>query len=473
MIFRAHLVPSKYPLPAVSKYYFFLLGFLLSSCATFYEINYEFNQNFEQGNIERAQSVLNKNKKRLKKKGEFLYYANHGVVSSMLGDLENSNVQFEKAYLYGEDYRQNALNVAASFLVNPKLIKYPGEDHEHLLLLYYKALNFLKLGDNEAALVECRRLNNRLNDLSDKYKSDNKYKRDAFIHNLMGIIYEANGDVNNAFIAYRNAYNIYQEDFQTLFGFSAPDQLKQDLLRSAYLTGFDEEVRRYEKEFGITYKHQPVPNGELVFFWHNGLGPIKDEWSVNFTVLPGGNGVVTFVNEDFGFNFPFAYNYDEEDDGAKLTDLEVFRVAFPKYVERDMTHSSATLILGNQRKELELAEDINAIAFKSLEQRMVWEFGKSLLRAALKKAAEEVVEDEDEGLGLVVGLINAITEQADTRNWQTVPHSIYYTRMPLEAGQNKVNIQLNREGSNLGKVINFTFTGKKGKTVFHTYQTLY
>lgn len=452
---------------------YFLLAILFTSCASFYEINYEFNQNFEEGNIERAQSVLNKNKKRLKKKGEFLYYANHGVVSSMLGEYNNSNIQFEKAYLYGEDYRQNPLNVAASFLVNPKLVKYHGEDHEHLLLLYYKALNFLKLGDKQAALVECRRLNNRLNDLSDKYSSDNKYKRDAFVHNMMGIIYEANGEYNNAFIAYRNAYEIYQDDFTRLFGLSAPEQLKQDLLRSAYLTGFDDEVRRFEQEFGITYQHRPVDNGELVFFWHNGLGPVKDEWSVNFTVLPGGDGVVTFVNEDFGFNFPFPYDYDDEDDGAKLTDLEFFRVAFPKYVERRKTHSDAILMLDNQRKPLELAEDINAIAFKGLEQRMVWEFSKSLLRAALKKAAEKVAEEEDEGLGLVVGLINAITEQADTRNWQTVPHSIYYTRMPLKAGENKVKIQLNQEGTNFGKVVDFTFTGQKGKTVFHTYQTLY
>lgn len=446
---------------------------LLSSCATFYEINYEFNQHFEQGNIEKAQSVLNKNKKRLKKKGEFLYYANHGVISSMLGDYENSNVQFEKAYIYGEDYRKNYFNEAASFLVNPKLIKYPGEDHEHLLILYYKALNYLKANDLEAALVECRRLNNRLNSLSDKYKSDRKYKRDAFIHNLMGIIYEANGDYNNAFIAYRNAYDIYQDDFSNLFGLTAPEQLKQDLLRSAYLTGFNDQVRRYEKEFGVKYEHKPVTNGELVFFWHNGLGPIKDEWSINFTVLPGGNGVITFANEDLGLSFPFDYDYDDEEDGARLTDLEFFRVAFPKYVERPMTHGSATLSLGSVRKDLELAEDINAIAFKILEQRMVWEMGKSLLRAALKKAAESAAEDEDEGLGLVVGLINAITEQADTRNWQTVPHSIYYTRMPLKAGDNQVKIELKNDGSNFNKVVNFNFTGRKGKTVFHTYQTLY
>ena len=64
------------------------------------------------------------------------------------------------------------------------------------MIHYYKALNFLKLNDREAALVECKRMNIKLNRLSDKYKSDNKYKKDAFIQILMGIIYDANDDYN-------------------------------------------------------------------------------------------------------------------------------------------------------------------------------------------------------------------------------------------------------------------------------------
>lgn len=446
---------------------------LLSSCATFYEINYEFNQNFEQGNIEAANDILDKNKKKLSKKTSFLYYANKGVVSAMLEDFETSNQHLEQAYIFGEDYRQNYLNVAASFLVNPNLIEYPGEDHEHLLLLYYKAINYLKLGDNEAALVECRRLNNRLNALGDKYKSENKYKRDAFINNLMGIIYDADGDYNNAFIAYRNAYNIYIDDFSTLFGVSAPEQLKMDLLRTAYLLGFNTELRQYEKEFDIKYQHQTNDNGEVVFFWHNGLGPVKDETSINFTVVKGGPGIVTFANEDRGFSFPFPYQYDPESGGTKLTDIDIFRVTFPKYVERPRTHGGATLMLGETRKDLDRAENINAIAFKTLEQRMILEMSKSLLRVALKKAAEQSIQKENEGLGFVVGLINAATEKADTRNWQTIPHSIYYTRMPLKRGQNEVTLKLRPEGTGLVKTESFEFTGQKGKTLFHTYQTLY
>src|SRR5690606_31304652 len=148
--------------------------------------------------------------------------------------------------LFGEDHRINYFHEAAGYFTNPNVSVYRGEDHEHLMLLYFKAINYLKLGDHEKALVECRRLNIRLNQLSDKYESERKYKRDAFIHNLMGIIYQASGDYNNAFIAYRNALDIYDEDYASLFSVTAPLQLKKDLLNTAWWTGFIEEFQSYQ-----------------------------------------------------------------------------------------------------------------------------------------------------------------------------------------------------------------------------------
>lgn len=470
--------------------YILLCLIFFSSCATYYEVNYEFNQNFEQGNLEQAEKVLDSHKKIGKGKAQFLYYANQGVVNAMTGDLEESNEWFEKAYQFGESYSKNYANVAASFLVNPNTITYQGEDHEQLLLLYYKALNLMKMKDYESALIECRRLVNRLNELSDKYKSDKKYKQDAFIHNLMGIIYEAQGDYNNAFIAYRNAYNIYETDYTELFGVGAPDQLKEDLLRAAALTGFYDQLDFYERKFDMKYEKQNAA-GELVFFWHNGLGPIKDEWSVNFAAVDGGDGIVSFVNEDYNFTFPYAVN--SADQKADITDLRVFRVAFPKYVERKPLFNEATIISDKQRYPLELAEDVNKIAFKTLEERMVQEFGKGLLRVAIKKSVEMAIrgeqstsENENEekteeekreeamrqGLSMLVGLVNAVTEKADTRNWQTIPHGIYYTRVPMEKGTNVVTLKARNSDTGAAISETFTFEVQDGETVFHTYQSL-
>ncbi|MEQ8906761.1 hypothetical protein [Ekhidna sp.] len=442
----------------------------LTSCASFYQLNYEFNKNFEEGNIEQAADILDQNKRAAKSKTRFLYYANQGVVEHLLGNYEESNNWLEKAYLFGEDYHKNYLNFAASYFLNPNLIVYPGEDHEHLMLLYYKALNYLKLKNYESALIECRRLNQRLYELGDKYLSENKYQKDAFIHNLMGIIYDASGDYNNAFIAYRNSLEIYQKEFSEMFGLTAPDQLKKDLLRTASLAGFPEEVDRYSEEFGMNYVPQPSPEGgELVFFWHNGLVPVKDEWSINFVAVKGSGGMIIFENEEYGLNFPFFYDTDE-DGNASITDLTGTRVAFPKYVEREPFFQHASLEIDNYYYPLEKAEDINAIAFKTLKERMLEELGKGLLRVALKKTVEKEVRKENETLGFLVGVMNFASEQADTRNWQTIPHSIHYTRVPLEKGENQVT--LHTDGSKGQNQQTFTFIGEKGETQFQTFQSL-
>jgi len=360
-------------------------GSLLFSCSTYYEINNEFNRNFELGNPAAADQVLADDRKASKGKDRLLYYLNRGVVNSMIGNYELSNEFFEKAYLFSEDFQKNYFRQAASYLTNPNVIAYSGEDHEILLLHYYKALNYLKLKDPDAALVECRRMDIKLRQLGDRYRSDKKYQRDAFINTLMGIIYDSDRDYNNAFIAYRNAYNIYQEDYGRLFNLDPPEQLKLDLMRTAFLTGFYDELEFYEKEFGTKYEHSYDESGDILFFWNNGLGPVKSEWSINFVIVKDEFGVVHFQNDEYGFNFPFPLNDYEDDDGTDLVeDLRVIRVAFPKYIEREVMFSRGYLETGGKEYPLHLTENINAIAFKTLEQRMLKEFSTGLIRFALK-----------------------------------------------------------------------------------------
>jgi len=442
---------------------------LLSACASYYEVSYDFNREFEQGNLDQALAELSTDKQYAKSNTKFLYYLNKGLLLSMKGSYEESNKFFEKAYLFGEDFKVNYAAEIASYFTNPMITVYRGEDHEHLLPLYYKAINFLKMSRYEEALVECRRLNIRLQQLSDKYKSPNRFQRDAFIHNLMGIIYQANNDWNNAFIAYRNAYEIYREDYAPLFGMEVPEQLKKDLLISAWNTGFQDEFDEYKNTFNWPDFRVTHPQADLVFFWHNGLVPVKDEWSINIMINHGQGNIFVFNTEHMPITFPF--DVDNANDRLDLTNLEMFRMAIPRYVERPVYFTSATLALNDSVYSLELAEDISRIAFKSLQERMTLEFSKSLLRAALKKAAEKSARKEDKQFGAIIGMVNAMTEKADTRNWQTLPHSILYARVPLREGRNVVRYtQETPEGSQDKR--EFTYVVKKGQTLVHTFTSL-
>lgn len=453
------------------KFKFLLIALLVSSCANYYQSTYSFNQEFERGKLDNALTTLQAKSSEANGKREFLFNVNNGLVLSMLGRYDESNEYFEKAFLFGEDYRKNYLNEAASYLTNPMITSYKGEDHEHLMLLYYKAINFLKMGKTQEALVECRRVNIRLQQLSDRYQNENKYQRDAFIHTLMGVIYDTDKDYNNAFIAYRNALEIYQDDYSRLFGVYAPEQLKKDILRTAWLSGFTNDFNLYKNEFNMPdYEYVAPEGGELVFFWHNGLSPVKAEWGINFVVDRRGN-MVYFYNRELGLTFPFPLEgYDEREKNG-LGSLEIFRVALPRYVERPTYYSEATLTWQGNSTQLQLLEDVNKIAFKSLQQRMDLELSKALIRVALKKVAEYQVKQEDKTLGSVLGMINAITEKADTRNWQTLPHSIYYSRISLNPGPNVVKLSLKGPRGDYSDH-EFTYQANKGQILFHTFSSL-
>ncbi len=441
----------------------------LTGCATYYQANFSFNEQFEKGDLQKALSTLRAKPSEGAGKRQFLYDVNNGLLLALMGNYEESNTWFEKAYLFGEDYRVNYLNEAVSYLTNPNFTVYAGEDHEHLILLYFKALNYLKLGNYDDALVECRRLNVRLQQLSDRYSSDDKYKRDAFINTLMGIIYDADHDYNNAFIAYRNAVEIYDTDYSRMFGLTAPEQLKKDLLRTAKLSSMDEEFESYKEKFGMTdYTVQPA-DGDLVFFWHNGLSPVKSEWGISFFIVRQGNQLI-FTNTDLGISFPFDMSGYDEKDRSGLARMEAFRVAFPKYIERTEVYTSATLEIGDQTIPLAMLEDVNKVAFKCLNERMMLELSKALVRVALKKVEEYEVRKSDRNLASILSVVNAITEKADTRNWQTLPHSIYYARVPLQEGQNQV-VFSTRDRRGQSQTHDFTYMVRKGQTLFHTFSS--
>jgi hypothetical protein len=417
-----------------------MVVFFFCGCATYYQKQIEFQQDFVSGDLEGARKFLLKNEKAAQKKDRLLYYLDRGVVEQMLGNYDTSNYFFEQAYYFSQDYRKNLSADLVGMVANPMLKPYRGEAFEIVLIHFYKALNFLKMGEMNNALVEIRRVNISLNELGDKYEDKKfRYKQDAFAHNLMGIIYEAEGDYNNAFIAYRNAYESYQTIYSREFGLEAPLQLKQDLLRVADVNGFYNDLQRYQDSFKLQkLPIKPEGHGELVFFWLNGLGPVKSEVSLNLSMMQGQGGFFTFADEQEGISVPYQFSANQSSD---FSDLKVVRLAMPKYTSRNTHFSRADLLYQSEAVALQKAEDINAIAIANLQDRMLRELAQSVGRLAVKQAAELAVREKNEDLGAVVSLVNAFTEKADTRNWQTLPHDIFYSRIYLPPGQHSLQLK--------------------------------
>jgi hypothetical protein len=147
--------------------------------------------------------------------------------------------------------------------------------------------------------------------------------------------------------------------------------------------------------------------------------------------------------------------------------------------------------LNNGSYTFEAAENINTLAFATLKERMLKELSSSLTRLAIKKLAEAAIRpgekkddskmtaeqkkkeqkerNQREAIALGLQLFNFATEKADTRNWQSLPHTIYYTRIPLQKGSNKLQFRL---GGAAGKMEELSVVGD-GSLQYRSVSTLH
>lgn len=448
------------------------LMLLLFSCVTYNNRIADYYAAMRNNNYTKAEATLEKTKILQAKRNRLLYLFEKGKMAHLLKQYDSSNVYFNEADVFMEDVRTSAGDIALGTLLNPMMQTYKGEAFEKFMLHYYKALNYLYLGRPDDALVEARRISLSNYALQDKTKSDNKYNDDAFSLMLQGIIYEQSADWNNAFIAYRNSVDLFLKNNNSYYGVAIPEQLKQDLLRSAEKNGFTDELGRYEKLMNTSYqKHPEAPGGELVLFWENGLAPVKEEQNFFFALTKDGLGNFSFVDPSGSFNIPFNFaSYNIRSSDLKLDDLRSFRVAFPRYVEQPTYYRSASISLNNQQYSLEKAENINALAFTTLRERFLKEMGTALGRLVVKKLAEMAArpkaddknKDTKEAIALAIQAFNFASEKADTRNWQSLPHTIYYTRVPLQKGTNELSFKATGPTN---QEINLVVEGKGGQQV--------
>ncbi len=424
---------------------------LLNSCATYnHRIGSYYTQLIE-GNYKAASASLDKNKLLKAKRNRLLFLLEKGKIAHLMQQYDSSNKYFNEADLYMEDARTTVGDVALGTLLNPMMQSYKGEAFEKFMIHYYKTLNYLALNQPSDALIEARRISLKSYALQDNTNNrQNRYSDDAFSQILQGLIYEKNGDINNAFIAYRNAAEIYLKNNNIWYDVSIPEQLKIDLLRTAAANGFVDQVEYYERVFNMKYSPREAPaGGEVIVFWENGLAPVKEEQNFFFSLTKDGLGNFFFVDPTGSFNIPFDFSAGITKSALKVEDLRSLRVAFPKYVEQPVSLAGAYIHANNQNYPLQKAENINALAFATLRERFIKEMSLTLSRLAVKKLAEAAArpkedaknKNEKEALAMAIQIFNIASEKADTRNWQSLPHTIYYSRVPLQPGENKLQFR--------------------------------
>jgi len=407
------------------------------------------------------------NSKYLKKKrNKLLYHLELGRLFHLNGDYEESN----KHLNYADDLMDLLTewqNFAATAVVNDEAKKYQAEPFEKILIHYYKALNYIYLNNIEDALVEARRINLKEMELNEK--GEKKYRSDPFGLLLEAQIYEKAKDYGNAFIAYRNAYESYLNEGEKI-GVSIPIQLQQDLLRMAYLSNQIGELQYYEREFKTKYTHRNNEFGEVILYWENGLAPYKVEKQYVFTLI-GGNGGFYFVDQDNSVNVPFAASATGGTQND-FSNLSALRVALPKYESSEMYYipDYSRVIVNEEQtnKYFELTENLDELARKTLKERFAKDLATHLTKLAINQLAQQALASDSStaALGMVLEGIGFVTEKADTRNWQSLPSRISYTRIPLtQEGTNNIKIEFKNYLNNT-ETIKIPVESRKGELIF-------
>ena len=388
-------------------------------------------------------------------KNALLYCLDIGFFLHTAGDYEESNKYFEKAKeLFDYFFTKSITTEASTWLISDNTRPYYGEDFERVLVNIFSAINYTMLGKMQDALVEARQADQFLTSLQTKYGYKNVYKEDAFARYFLGMLYENNGERNDAYISYFKALKAYEKNGK-YYNFAIPAELIISCKRLAYKLGFADDLK------DINEKYQNIPRassetplasgqssnmGELVVINYNGLAPKKVE--TIFEISFGNAWLYVNANE---------INSQDEEQVEKAGSIarsifaqEQVRMAFPKY--ENSNYTIETMELGLESSALEpkkavLADDIGEIAKVSLDDKITRIRAKTIARAAIKFAlaheiSAKVAENNGETGGflskIAMAVASTLTEKADRRSWRVLPDKILISTIALPEGKNSV-----------------------------------
>ncbi|MBF0279036.1 MAG: hypothetical protein HQM13_14645 [SAR324 cluster bacterium] len=343
-----------------------------------------------------------------------LYLLDKGMVLQMAGKFEESKRFFFSADQLADELDAISLSTqAGAFLSNDEAIPYKGEDYEKVMINVFNAFNFIALNDYGSALIESRRAREKL-EILQQYEGQ-QYREDAFVYYLSGMLYEARGEINDAYIDYKRVFRLNPQFFY----------LQQDLLRLSSKLGFTEDFEKWKSFYRSSDKIQPEEgsqNGELVVLYASGKSPKKLPHQSRASSLFVGYALAGGIGASVGGDF---------------------LVPVPRFEKRSFQIKK--LKIWNEQKELAQSrelENLEEIGFQSLRDRLGREVARAVGRLLAKAKLQDEVRKKFGGMaGLLVGAGMIATQKADTRSWLTLPASMQVSKVSLNPGEHNLTLK--------------------------------
>lgn len=378
----------------------FFFPVFLASCSHFNETSHKANGYLKSGDYEKALEVL----KPLAEKesdDQLVYLLDYGTALHLAGKYDESI----KTLLLADDIAaikdyHSISKVAASILLSEGMVQYKGDDFEKVFIHVYLALNFLMKNDLDGALVETRRTNEILQKFRDEAKK--KYDQNEFAFYLSGIIWEADKKWDDAYIAYKDAFNqepsnkVYQEDVYRLSRIASRVEELNFLFKKNKISASDVAKRVGDKPVG-------KGDSELIFIYQQGPGAIKKPHP-NFPRIPK------------------LYPRISESESAKII----------------IKGLSSSLTTNATSKEI---YSVAEVATKTLDDQYAGLIAKRAAGIAAKYVAANEVSKKNELLGAITWIGLNLADQADLRQWSTLPGAFQIARIKLPPGEYEISAQ--------------------------------
>ncbi|MDR0718390.1 MAG: hypothetical protein LBF78_02050 [Treponema sp.] len=420
---------------------FFCLALLITvfSCAAGPEVYRGIDADAERGDYIGALASLKSSQAKKNiytQKNAILLNLDRGMLEHYAGMYEESSRDLEEGERRIEEAFTKSLSQAVgTYILNDNVREYSGEDYEDIYINVFNALNYYHLNDLAGAMVEIRRVNEKLRVLADKYETARKK------------ILDSGNDLNAA------DYTTEAEKFSNsalarflgvLFYRSAGlyDDARIDM----------EELKHAYELFPAVYYNSPpsfldgelsIPAGKarlnvLVF---TGRSPVKQQADIMIPLplKPPNNWA---------------------------------RLALPQMISRPSAISSVELILDSgERFSPELIEDMSMVARETFKAKYSLTVLKSTVRTIMKSAASAgigaAIDEQAEGWGTLFSFVGKVfqevSEQADIRQSRYFPARAYAGGINVESGIYRVTVNFYGPGGLIESLVRDNVVVRPGK----------
>lgn len=509
----------------------FLLLFILSGCASYAKKTDAVSVAFRQANYTEAgtklQEILTADRDALLKAMEL------GLIRHEEGNYRESNRLLEEAYEISENlYGTSITDLLTRSASNATMIPYKSEIFERIYIHYYKMLNYIYLAEEDISrqerdrLLDGVRIEGRraqtlldshliaagsyeeaeedkaklLNQLLDLFAKLNgevfnprelTFRDNAFLHYMIGVMYEIYGELDNARISYERSANVYEKGYVKQYGLSPQmiDQAKFDTAR-ILKTQRDSRWQRVMESLSDTeiknriQQYLPGQNAELLVLQEVDMSSPKGELNLLMRLNKNTNElnispILIGTPEEKAYQLSWFYylyapkgildavqrihqegRYNPNEIRPKTVGIGPLlpvinqipglfqalelgvRLAVPLFYYDDAPFKSHLAVNGKARGVLLDADNIASLHMANTLVQAQSVLTEAMAVEALRLSTCVLTGMPPYGCSLMA----ASTCMADTRSWLTLPHTIRLKRLTLPPGEYTLRITSENAG---------------------------